>query len=85
MRNQFTAGSQSPIVLGFAPFSCHTQAANLRRNEGLKHLQKQQNNNGTEPRAILFSELTVRGAKQNCRDGRVTLYLLIDQMARITD
>lgn len=34
------AGSQSPIVLGFALFSCHTQAASLRRNGSLEHLQK---------------------------------------------
>lgn len=79
------AGSQSPIVPGFALFSCHTQAASPRGNAGLKRSQKQQNNDGTEPRAHLFSELTGRSATQNGCDGRVTLYLLIDQMARITD
>jgi len=73
------AGSQSSAVPGFALFSCHTQAASLRRNGALK------NNHGSEPRANLFSELTVLGAKQKRCDGRVTFYLLIDQMARITD
>lgn len=83
--NQLMASSQRPTVRGFALFGCHTLAVSLCRNGGLKHWQKEQNNNRIEPRANLFSELTVRGAKQNCCDGRVTLYSLTDQMARITD
>lgn len=51
----------------------------------LNHFQQQPNHDRTEPRVNLFSGLAVLGAKQKRCDGRVTLYLLIDQMARITD
>lgn len=54
-------------------------------NGALNRCQQQQSKKGTEPGVNLFSGLTVLGAKQNCCDGRVTLYFLIDQMARISD
>lgn len=78
----------NPWLAGTAPlfrallFSLVTPRLRERGSQPLPAAAKQQ---GMEPRVNLFSGLTVLGEKQNCCDGRVTFYFLIDQMARITD